>query len=327
MKPSPLTNRSIVVTGGTGSFGKAFVRRALDVGSSRVAVFSRDELKQSEMRAEFNDSRLRMMIGTVEDAPRVTQALRGADIVVHAAAMKQVPACEDNPWGADDTNTKGSRIVSGAAVECGVWRAVMLSTDKAAAPCTMYGFSKASAERMWVRSNVYAAGTRTRLVATRYGNVIGSRGSVIPMWRAAAEAGRSISITDPTMTRYWMRMSQAVDLVELAISQGRGGEVFIPVIASCSLATLADAVAPGSPHRIIGVRDQEKMHELLISEDEARNTYYCDDHYRIEPNRTWEYLPPLDWQRVPDGFSYRSDTNPLQYNAAEMRKLIGLEGT
>lgn len=319
---SPLTNRSVVIVGGTGTFGKAFARRALDVGASRVGIFSRDELKQSDMRATFNDDRLRFMIGSVTDSSRVARALRGADIVVNAAALKQVPACESNPSEAKRTNTDGAEIVAAAAIDAGVWRGVYLSTDKACAANTFYGSTKAAGERLWIQSNVYAAGTRTRLVATRYGNVIGSRGSVIPKWQQQAANGEPLTITDPGMTRFWMTIDQAVLLVERAIRDGRGGEVFIPRIPSCTMAVVSEAIAPESDQTHIPVRPGEKLHEMLVSEDEAHRTFNCGDHFRIEPDRTWEYLPPLGWPTMPQGWSYRSDTNPQKLTIPEMRTLI-----
>lgn len=322
---SPLTNRSILVTGGTGSFGKAFVRHALNAGARQVRVFSRDELKQSEMAASFCDERLRFLIGSVTDADRVARAIRGVDLVVHAAAMKQVPACEVNPWEAIETNTIGARIVAGAAIDAGVMRGIFLSTDKAAAPNTLYGSSKLSAERLWNAANVYAAGTPTRLAATRYGNVINSRGSVIPIFREQHARGQALTITDNRCTRFWMTLQHAVELVELAIGQARGGEVFIPKAGSASVVDVAHA-AVDHPIRIfdhIGLRRGEKMHETLISEDEARDTFDLVDHYRIEPERTWELLAPLAAKRVPEGWSYRSDTNNWQLTIDELREMIG----
>lgn len=321
MRTSPLANQNVVVLGGTGSFGKAFVAHALDFGASRVAVFSRDELKQSELASKITDSRLRFLIGSVTDHDRVLRALRGADIVVHAAAMKQVPACEANPYEALQTNTVGAQVVTSACIEAGVKRAVFLSTDKAANPNTLYGATKLAAERIWRQANVYAAGTPTRFIATRYGNILGSRGSVIPLFREQAKGG-TVTLTEPNMTRFWMSLGDAVRLVTMAIAQGRGGEVFVPKIPSATVATLASAVAPDAEQRVIGIRPGEKMHETLVGEDEAIDTYDCGCHYRIEPQRTWEYLPSLECSMVPAGFSYRSDTNPEQLGVDEMRALI-----
>lgn len=321
---SPLTNRSVVVTGGTGSFGRKFVRHALAVGATRVGVFSRGEFEQSRLAAELNDPRLRFMIGSVTDEERLVRAFTGVDIVVHAAALKQVPACEDNPWEAEQTNVEGTRKVAAAAITAGVQKAVLLSTDKAAAPSTLYGATKLTAERIWCRSNVYAAHSTTRLVATRYGNVLGSRGSVIPKWREQAAKEGVLTITEPGMTRFWMRLDQAIALVELAIREGRGGEVFVPKLPSASIQTLAKAVAPSARWDLIGLRGDEKRHELLISHDEAGRTFDCGDHYRIEPaKRSWESVTlPAVGTPVRHTFSYQTDTNFWQLDIDEMRKLI-----
>jgi UDP-N-acetylglucosamine 4,6-dehydratase/5-epimerase len=305
---STLKGQSIVVLGGSGSFGQSFVRRALSVGASRVVVFSRSEAKQAQMKAEFNDSRLRFVIGDVRDANRVMDACRGVDIVVHAAALKRVEVCEMDPAEAVATNVIGTMNVARACIERGVKKAVLLSTDKAAAPNTLYGSTKLAAERLWNSSNVYSAGTPTRFACTRYGNVLGSTGSVIPIWRSQIPSGE-ITITDPRMTRFFMSMDAAVDLVCLALSEMRGGEVFVPMIPSTSIMELAEAVAPNCRIRAVGIRPGEKMHETLITEDESRNTHDCGSHYVIEPDsRTWGSVPPLPYPKVADGFVYRSDT-------------------
>jgi UDP-N-acetylglucosamine 4,6-dehydratase len=227
--------------------------------------------------------------------------------------MKQIPVCEDNPWEAVGTNVEGTQHVASAAIEAGVERAVFLSTDKAASPNTHYGACKLVAERLWVRSNTYAAGTRTKLSATRYGNVIGSRGSVIPYFRAQAEAGGPLTVTDPRMTRFWMRLEEAVGLVELALSEGVGGEVFVPKVRATDILTVAEAVAPGVEWVETGIRRGEKLHETLITEDEARDAHDYGTHYRIEPGVSGDPLP--------DGFVLRSDLVP-QMSAEEMRRLI-----
>lgn len=317
------TGASWLVTGATGSFGNAFVRRILDDGAKRVVILSRDELKQSEMRARFNDDRLRFFIGSVTDQKRVEQAMRGIDYVVHAAAMKRIDTCELNPAEAVMTNIMGTVAVAHAVIAQGVKRAVFLSTDKAASPNTHYGATKLAAERLWVQSNVYAAGTQTRLSATRYGNVIDSRGSVIPIFRAQAESG-VLTITDPTMSRFWMRLDEAVELVLFAFREMKGGEVFIPKIPSATIANVAKAVAPNATWETIGTRRGEKLHEMLISEDEARDARSYPDHYRIEPERTWdEARAGLRGLPLPKGFSYTSDTNADQLTAVQMRELIG----
>ena len=314
---------SWLVTGATGSFGHAFVRRILDDGARRVVVFSRDELKQADMAREFSDDRLRFFIGNVVDRDRVELAMNGVDYVVHAAAMKRIDTCEVNPDEAAQTNIWGTRAVARACITAGVKKAVFLSTDKASSPNTLYGFTKAVAERMWVQANVYAAGTHTRLAATRYGNGIGSRGSVIPLFQKQAMTG-TLTITDPSMTRFCMKLDEAVDLVLLAFDTMKGGEVYVPKIPSATVATVALAVSDKAKWQTIGLRRGEKMHEMLISEDEARDTREYPDHYRIEPDRTWdEARAELGGKALPAGFSYRSNLNPHQLSVNDMRELIG----
>lgn len=322
MAPSTFGGKSVLVTGGTGSFGNAFVRHVLKNGIRRVVVFSRDELKQAEMARRINDERVRFMIGDVIDPERVKRAMRGVDFVVHAAAMKRIDACEEHPSEAVKTNVFGTQIVALAAIDAGVKRAVFLSTDKAAQPNTLYGACKLTAERLWNGTNVYAAGTPTRLVATRYGNVVGSRGSVVPLFRKQAEEGL-LTVTDPRCSRFWMKIQEAVELVELALSEGRGGEVFVPKVPACGIMTVAEAIAPGSHVKVTGIRPGEKLHETLVAEDEARQTREYPDHYRIEPHRTWEENSPIHGGNpVPSGWTYRSDTNPDQLDAAGFRALL-----
>lgn len=319
---SPIQGRDLLVTGGTGSFAQAFVQRALDLGARRVVIFSRGEAKQAQMRATMPDPRLRYCIGDVRDETRLRQACRGVDIVVHAAALKRVEVCEGEPREAVLTNVLGTINVAHACIEAGVRWAVLLSTDKACNPATMYGSTKLSAERAWIQGNVYAAGTNTRFSATRYGNVLGSTGSVVPVWREQMQSGR-IKITDPTMTRFWMTMDEAVDLVHLAIERMRGGEVFIPKITSSSLGDLAHAVAPGVEWEVIPVRPGEKIHESLIGADEAPYTYDADTHYLIEPALPlWEHRTSPAAERVPDGFSYASHTNPFRCDASDLCAML-----
>lgn len=296
------------VSGGAGSFGQAFVRRSLDLGARRVVIFSRDEAKQAAMRDAFKDDRLRFFVGDVRDRDRLVDACRGVDIVVHAAALKRVETCEADPGEAKRTNVDGTENVAYAARVNGVGRAVLLSTDKAAAPNTHYGASKLMAERLWNGSNVYSAGTTTKYATTRYGNVIGSRGSVVPLFKAQAITG-TLTITDANMTRFWMPMDAAVDLVLLALERMRGGEVFVPKIGASSVLSIATAIAPKAQLMETGIRPGEKLHETLITDDEARTTYDCGSHYVIEPSeRTWGLVSPLNYPKVPPGFSYRSDT-------------------
>lgn len=305
---SVLAGRSVLVTGGSGAFGNAFVRRALEDGARRVVVFSRGEAKQAEMRAALDDSRCRFMLGDVRDQDRVLDACRGVELVVHAAAQKRVESCERDPREAVLTNVVGTLNVARACVERGIETALVLSTDKAAAPSTLYGMTKAAAERAWLASNVYSAGTRTSYIGTRYGNVLHSTGSAVPIWRAQAASGQAITITDPGMSRFYMPMAAAVDLVLLALSDRRSGSVYVPKLQSATVGDLAVAVAPGCTWRTIGVRGQEKQHETLISADEAPYTYDCGTHFLIEPaERTWGDVAPLIAPKVPAGFEYRSD--------------------
>lgn len=300
---------SWLITGGSGSFGKAFAKRLLADGASRVVILSRDELKQAEMAAEFNDPRLRFFIGSVCDAERVERAMHGVDHVVHAAAMKRVEACEKNPHEAGQVNAIGASVVSLMAIKAGIKKAVMLSTDKSVAANTFYGITKAYGEQTWCKNNVYAAGQVTRLSAVRYGNVIGSRGSVLHAWKAQAAKGGPLVVRAPEATRFWMTMDQAVGLVQLAFDYMRGGEIFLPVISGTTVGEFANIVAPGVPWDVQGLGPGEKMHEALISEDEVRHTYDHGDHYRIEPeDRPWSDALPVIAPRVPEGFTYRSDT-------------------
>lgn len=331
-------HKNVLVTGGTGSFGKAFVDRLLQTDVERVVVYSRDELKQSQMRARVNDGRVRFFIGNVCNRDRLARAMHGVDLVVHAAAMKQVDTCENNPEECGETNIDGTQAVIDAALFCEVPRAIFLSTDKAAAPNTTYGASKLFAERLWTRSNVYAAGRPTRFSATRYGNVLGSRGSVVEVWRKQLADGVTRTVTDPAMSRFWMTIGDAVDLVLLAAREMRGGEVFVPKVKGSPVLTLLEAAEDrrNQPVKYTGIRRGEKLHEILISEHEARHTYDHGDHYRIEPDRTWDdtaedvgavRVPEVieDWSGATlytDPWSLRSDTCE-QLTEAELREMIG----
>jgi UDP-N-acetylglucosamine 4,6-dehydratase len=320
---SPLEGKSVFISGASGAFGKAFMAHCLESGARRVVAFSRCEAKQASLKVQFPDERIRWFVGDVRDLPRLEDAMRGVDVVVHAAALKRVETAEENPLEAIATNITGTANVARAAIKNGVRRAILLSTDKAAAPNTLYGATKLCAERLWLASNVYAAGTDTRMVATRYGNVIGSTGSVIPLWKEQYQKTGQVSVTDPDMTRFWLTMDDAVRLVILALEKGRGGDVFIPKAGSSAVETLARAVVPGATVRITGMRPGEKKHELLISEDEARNAHDCGTHYVLEPEtRTWETLPPLAAPKVPVGFQYSSATNPDNLGVESLRRLI-----
>ncbi len=275
---------TVLVTGGTGSFGKKFIRILLDeYHPAKIIVFSRDELKQHEMRvAGYNDPSIRYFIGDVRDKDRLLRAMYGVDLVVHAAALKQVPACEYNPMEAIKTNILGSSNVIEAAIENGVSKVMALSTDKAVNPVNLYGATKLAAEKLMVQSNAYAGGRNTRISCTRYGNVVGSRGSVVPLFLKQRPSG-VLTITDDRMTRFWISLEQGARFVIRCIEQMQGGELFVPKIPSMKMTDLAKAMAPEAEIRIIGIRPGEKLHESLISEDEARTTVELDDMFVVQP--------------------------------------------
>lgn len=316
----------VLVTGGTGSFGKKFVEIMLrEYRPKRLVIFSRDELKQHDMRtAGFDDPTLRYFIGDVRDATRLERAFSGVTIVVHAAALKQVPACEYNPFEAIQTNIIGGRNVIDAAINQGVKRVLALSTDKAVNPINLYGATKLCAEKMFIQANAYAGGQDSRFSCARYGNVVGSRGSVIPVFLEQKQRGR-ITLTDPRMTRFWLTLEQGVRFVVSSIEKMHGGEIFVPKIPSMRMVDLAETIAPGCVIETIGIRPGEKLHEVLVSEDEARNTLEVGDRYIIQPAHSW-------WKRenwsdatpLPEGFRYASDTNDRWLSGRELRELAGL---
>lgn len=318
------TNQVILVTGGTGSFGKKFVEIAQrDLSPRKIIIFSRDELKQHEMRAAgFDQPNLRYFIGDVRDRERLTRAMHGVDVVVHAAALKQVPACEYNPMEAVKTNIMGTSNVVEAALDAGVKKVMALSTDKAVNPVNLYGATKLAAEKLTVQSNTYAAGSATRYSCVRYGNVVGSRGSVVPVFLNQREQG-TVTITDDRMTRFWLSLEQGVRFVIDCIEQMRGGEVFVPKIPSMKVIDLARAIAPGAAVSVIGIRPGEKLHEVLISEDEARNTVERDTMFIVKPPETlWERSLQYEGRPLPEGFRYSSDTNADWLDVAGIQRLI-----
>ncbi|HEX7133384.1 MAG TPA: UDP-N-acetylglucosamine 4,6-dehydratase (inverting) [Iamia sp.] len=323
-----LSGSTILLTGGTGSFGGAFVDRIVrDHPGATLRVFSRDELKQSEMQARYPDHpQLRFFVGDVRNRSRLTRAMRGADIVIHAAAMKQVPACEYNPFEAVQTNVLGAQHVVDAAIDTGVRKVVALSTDKAVNPVNLYGATKLCEEKLIVQGNAYAAHTDTSLSCVRYGNVVGSRGSVVPLFRSQREQGR-LTITDERMTRFWITLDEAVDLVMYALEHSVGGEVFIPKIPSMRVTDLAEAMAPGVPIDTIGIRPGEKLHEVLITADESRHTIDAGDVYVVLPEHPWWTDRPgwVDGERLADGFSYDSGTNHEWLDVGALR--AQLDGT
>jgi len=313
-----------MVTGGTGSFGNAFVRRAL-AGQEwgRIVIFSRDELKQSEMRKAIPDPdvRLRFMVGDVRDQPRLRAAMRGVDVVIHAAALKQVDTAEYNPEEFVKTNVMGAMNIVDAARDNGVKKVLALSTDKACAPLNLYGATKLSAEKLFVSAN--ASAPETMFSCVRYGNVTGSRGSVVPLWREVAKTGAPLGITDNRMTRFWMTLDGAVQFVLDCLGVMTGGQVFVPALDSYHITDLAHAVAPDAALMTIGIRPGEKLHESMISEDEALWAWKWAKGWAMIPEPTVDLAvkPPPGAVRVERGFSYTSETAP-KLDADELMKRL-----
>ena len=316
---------SVLVTGGTGSFGQKFVERIIPKRPRKVIIFSRDELKQHEMVRRFPDNSeppLRYFIGDVRDAERLRRAFHDVDVVVHAAALKHVTACEYNPIEAVQTNILGARNIIDAAIDLGVKRVLALSTDKAVSPVNLYGATKLVAEKLFVQGNSYVGKGHTRFACVRYGNVVASRGSVIPLFQEQRAAG-TLTLTDPRMTRFWITIEQGVDFVIRCIEQMQGGEVFVPRIPSMKLIDLAKAIAPDTQIEITGIRPGEKLHELLISEDESRNTLEFDDMYLLQPIfHWWKGERWKNGRTLPEGFRYSSDGNAEWLSAADLQEMI-----
>ncbi|MEI7572684.1 MAG: UDP-N-acetylglucosamine 4,6-dehydratase (inverting) [Phenylobacterium sp.] len=315
-----LEGKTVLVTGGTGSFGRRFIDTVLSRAEPRkLIVFSRDELKQHEMQVDMAErftpeqmSHMRFFLGDVRDRQRLTLALRGVDVVVHAAALKQVPAAEYNPSEFIQTNVLGAENIVWAALANRVKKVIALSTDKACNPANLYGATKLASDKTFVAANNLSGDIGARFSVVRYGNVVGSRGSVAPLFqRLIAQGARDLPITDPRMTRFWITLDQGVDFVLSSLSIMRGGEIFVPKIPSMKMTDLAEALAPGLPFRVIGIRPGEKLHEMMISADDARHVVDLGDRYAIEPafvefsRESFASAHPL----VPEGFSYASDTN------------------
>jgi UDP-N-acetylglucosamine 4,6-dehydratase len=317
------SQQTILVTGGTGSFGKHFCKVMLAKYAPKVIrVYSRDELKQHEMRQQFGAGALRYLIGDVRDADRLRRAMEGVDIVVHAAALKQVPACEYNPLEAVKTNVHGAQHVIDAAIDTGVKKVIALSTDKAVNPVNLYGATKLCAEKIILQGNAYAGGRGTRFSCVRYGNVIGSRGSVIPLFLEQKKTGR-ITITDERMTRFWITLDQAVDLVLKGLCHMQGGEIFIPVVASMKIIDLAQAIAPECEVEVIGIRPGEKLHEALTTEDDGRSTIAFDGMYVVLPNYSWwERTNYKEAVRLPEHFVYTSNNNEHWLTVDDLREIV-----
>ena len=318
------TKQVVLITGGTGSFGKKFTKIMLEeYRPQKIIIFSRDELKQHEMRISgFNHPSLRYFIGDVRDETRLRRALKGVDIVVHAAALKQVPACEYNPIEAVMTNIIGAKNVIEAALDSGVKKVLAMSTDKATAPVNLYGATKLVSEKLFIQGNSYSGAEGTKFACVRYGNVVGSRGSVVPLFKKQRESGR-ITITDKRMTRFWITLEQGVRFVISCIESMHGGELFIPKIPSMNMMELAKTLAPECEIEFIGIRPGEKLHESMISVDEARQTIELDDRYIILPTHPWwQHDNWAQGKPVPDGFSYSSDRNKQWLTPDDLRKMI-----
>jgi len=319
------SDKSVLVTGGTGSFGKKFISvLQKEYSPERLIVFSRDELKQHEMRMSgFDQPNMRYFIGDVRDGERLRRAMQSVDVVVHAAALKQVPACEYNPKEAIKTNIMGTSNVIEAALDVGVKKVLALSTDKAVNPVNLYGATKLAAEKLAIQSNAYAGGRETRISCVRYGNVVGSRGSVVPTFYRLRSTGK-LTVTDDRMSRFWITLEQGVRFVIRCIEEMHGGEVFVPKIPSTTIIDLARVIAPEAEIEIIGIRPGEKLHEVLISEDEARSTVEMEDMFVVQPavspwfGYEWEKLG----KSLEDGFRYASNTNDEWLTPEQIREIV-----
>lgn len=317
-----LKDKVVLVTGGTGSFGKKFTRKALELGVKKIIVFSRDELKQYEMKQEFRDERIRFFIGDVRDKNRLYRAFDGVDIVIHAAAMKHVDACEYNPFEAVKTNIHGAQNIVEAAIDRGVEKVIALSTDKACSPVNLYGATKLASDKLFVAANAYVGEKKTRFSVVRYGNVVGSRGSVVPFFKKIKHTGK-LPITDERMTRFWITLDQGVQFVLDNLERMYGGEIFVPKIPSMKVTDLAKAIGPECEIDVIGIRPGEKLHEAMIMEDDARHTIEFDSYYVIQPELSWWSQEQLNGGKLlPDGFAYTSDNNTEWLTIEKLKDLV-----
>lgn len=318
-----IADKTILITGGTGSFGRKFVEIALQKHSpKRIIIFSRDELKQHDFRMQCDDPRITFFIGDVRDRDRLYRAFQArVDVVIHAAALKQVPACEYNPFEAIKTNIVGAQNIMEAAIDCGVLKVIALSTDKAVNPVNLYGATKLCAEKLFVQGNSYAGRKGTRFSCVRYGNVLGSRGSVIPKFIKQRKSGK-VTVTDPRMTRFWLTLERAVEFVIRCVDLMQGGEVFVPRIPAMGIMDLVQATAPDCEIAFTGIRPGEKLHETLVSADEARHTAVLEDMFVIQPEFAWwDGMERSAGKGLPEGFSYTSDSNTWRMTVDELRLL------
>ena len=323
-------DKVVLITGGTGSFGKKAIEVILKkYKPRRLIVFSRDEFKQSEMAARFNNKdfpSIRYLIGDVRDKERLSRAFRGVDFIIHTAALKQVPAMEYNPFEAVKTNILGAQNIIDAAIDRGVKKVIALSTDKAVSPINLYGATKLAMEKLLIAANAYVGTKETCFSVVRYGNVIGSRGSVIPFFKKFLNnGGGKLPITDERMTRFWITLRQGVELVARAAYEAVGGEVFVPKIPSMRILDLARVIAPQCEYEVVGIRPGEKLHESLISKDEGRNTVDMDEHYVILPlfaNGSKKFHKYSKYPRMAEGFCYRSDKNDRWLSGEDLARLM-----
>ncbi|MBR0694893.1 UDP-N-acetylglucosamine 4,6-dehydratase (inverting) [Bradyrhizobium lablabi] len=323
-------DKSVLITGGTGSFGRKFVGNVLkNFRPRRLIVYSRDELKQYEMQQEFDQPSMRYFIGDVRDGERLRTAMKGVDYVIHAAALKQVPAAEYNPMECIKTNVHGAENVIQTALEADVEKVIALSTDKAAQPINLYGATKLASDKLFIAANNMAGGHRTMFSVVRYGNVVGSRGSIVPLFnKLIAEGAEHLPITDPRMTRFWISLQQGVDFVCRSFERMSGGEIFVPMIPSVRIPDLAAAMAPGLPTKVIGIRPGEKLHEIMCPTDDSHLTLRFHDHFVIKPTikffrRDFDYLTNQIGEQgepVADGFEYNSGRNDHFLDVAQIRE-------
>ena len=326
-----LNDKTILITGGTGSFGKKCLKMIFErYNPKKVIIYSRDEFKQYNMKAGMADqvdmSRVRFFIGDVRDKERLMRAFHGVDYVIHAAAMKQVPTCEYNPMEAIKTNIHGAQNVIDAALDRGVKKVVALSTDKAVNPINLYGGTKLVSDKLFIAANAYTGLNGTVFSVVRYGNVAGSRGSIIPLFRRLAEEGnKELPITDTRMTRFWITLEQGVELVFKALAEAKGGETYISKIPSFHITDLAEAILPGCGIKEIGIREGEKLHEVMVTKDDSRSTFEYDKHYIVYPNFDWVDLKEAvlpGGKCVADGFEYNSGTNAEWLNVEQLREAL-----
>ena len=322
-----LKGKSVLITGGTGSFGKAFVTRVLeDDEVTKLVVFSRDELKQFEMAEKINSPKLRYFLGDVRDYQRLLRATDGIDVIVHAAAMKQIPASEYNPMEAIKTNVIGAENIVNASIENGIQRVVALSTDKAANPANLYGATKLCSDKLMIAGNVLAGAKPTRFSAVRYGNVLGSRGSVIPFFLDKAKTG-SIPITDERMTRFWLTIQEGVQFVLDSFERMHGGEIFVPKIPSFKVTDVARVVCPGIPTHVVGIRPGEKLHEVMITEDDSHSTYEFEKYFAIiSPALKLKGDYEKIGTKVAEGFRFSSDNNKIWHTDESFLKVLKANG-